>query len=309
MERDARDLKCLEDLCLADPRRDKARIEQTGGGLLQDSYRWVLDLPVFEQWRQDQGSRLLWIHGGPGSGKTILLCGIVDELEKSTASPPLSFFFCQASDARASDATTVLRGLIYLLVSQQPVLISHVQKKYEKVGQSIFEDAYSWTTLSGIFINILQDSAMQGAYIIVDALDECVTNMPQLLNLIVDKSTVAPNVKWLVSSRKWRRIEDHLGTASLAVELGREASAEPVAIAVRAYTSHRIQELSERKGYDENTMNAVRDHISSNDKATFLWTASMEDFYGKYWNLVRRISAGRFLPPPLSRVGLSRRKS
>jgi hypothetical protein len=34
--------KCLQDLRPTDPRDDKKRIEDTKGGLLEDSYRWIL---------------------------------------------------------------------------------------------------------------------------------------------------------------------------------------------------------------------------------------------------------------------------
>jgi hypothetical protein len=84
--------------------------------------------------------------GGPEAarsrrGKTMLLCGIVDELNISTAGTPLlSCFFCQATDSRINKATAVLRGLIYMLVSQQPSLISHVRTKYDEAGKVLFED-------------------------------------------------------------------------------------------------------------------------------------------------------------------------
>jgi len=48
---------------LTDPRDDKARIEQTKGGLLKDSYKWILDDRDFRRWRDDEHSRLLWIKG------------------------------------------------------------------------------------------------------------------------------------------------------------------------------------------------------------------------------------------------------
>ena len=71
----------------------------------------------------------------------MLLCGIVNELERSRAkSDLLSYFFCQATDSRINNATAVLRGLIYLLISQQPSLTSHVRKKYNYAGKSLFED-------------------------------------------------------------------------------------------------------------------------------------------------------------------------
>lgn len=46
--------KCIQDLRLTDPRDDKKRIEETQGGLLEDSYRWILDNADFQRWRNDQ---------------------------------------------------------------------------------------------------------------------------------------------------------------------------------------------------------------------------------------------------------------
>jgi hypothetical protein len=39
--------KCMQDLYSSDPRDDKKRIEDTKGGLLNDSYCWILQNPEF----------------------------------------------------------------------------------------------------------------------------------------------------------------------------------------------------------------------------------------------------------------------
>jgi hypothetical protein len=99
---------CIQDLRNTDPRHDKQRIEDTKGGLLVDSYRWVLDNTSFHQWREELNSRLLWVKGDPGKGKTMLLCGIINELQSSMPqSALLSYFFCQATDVRINSATAV----------------------------------------------------------------------------------------------------------------------------------------------------------------------------------------------------------
>jgi hypothetical protein len=54
-----KDQECIQHLRLTDPRDDKKRIEETKGGLLEDSYRWILENSDFQQWRNDQQSRLL----------------------------------------------------------------------------------------------------------------------------------------------------------------------------------------------------------------------------------------------------------
>jgi len=194
----SKDKECLRHLFVTDPHANKVRIEDTKGGLIADSYRWILENCDPKQWRNNQQSHLLWIKGDPGKGKTMLLCGIVDELKKSIAEPDLlSFFLCQATDSRINNATAVLRGLIYLLVDQQPSLISHVRKKHDHAGKALFEDANAWVALSEIFTNILQDRSLNNTYLIIDALDECVADLSKLLDFIVQKSSVSPRVKWI----------------------------------------------------------------------------------------------------------------
>jgi hypothetical protein len=188
--------KCMQDLRLTDPRLDKERIEATKGGLLKEAYRWVIETSDFQQWRTSQHNRLLWIKGDPGKGKTMLLCGIADELQNSLArSALLSYFFCQATDSRINRATTVLRGLIYLLVDQQPSLVSHLQTSYDKAGKALFEDANTWVALTKIFSGILQDPNLDDTYLIVDALDECIVDLPRLLDFITQTSSVSTRVK------------------------------------------------------------------------------------------------------------------
>ncbi|KAF2804417.1 NACHT-domain-containing protein, partial [Mytilinidion resinicola] len=268
------DNKCLRDLCSTNPRDDKKRIEETKGGLLKDSYRWVLENSDFQQWRDDPQSRLLWVKADPGKGKTMLLCGIIDELQKSMgATGLLSHFFCQANDPRINSATAVLRGLVYLLIKQQPLLISHVRKKYDHTGKALFEDANAWVALTEIFTNMLHDPNLNRTYLIIDALDECVADLPRLLKFIAEQSSILSRVKWIVSSRNWQEIEERLEVAGHKVKLSLELNAASVSTAVGIFIKHKVLQLAERKMYNERTRTAVLDYLSSNANDTFLWVA------------------------------------
>ncbi|KAK4244155.1 vegetative incompatibility protein HET-E-1 [Corynascus novoguineensis] len=165
------------------------RIEQTKGGLLVDSYRWVLDNTDFRRWRDDGPSRLLWIKGDPGNETTMLLCGIINELKAAPNSSLLSSSFCQSTDANINNATAILHSLIYLLVDQKPSLISHVQKKYDAMGNPLFRDVNVWVALSEIFTDILKYSSLPSTRLIVDALDECIEGLDKLLELVVRTSS------------------------------------------------------------------------------------------------------------------------
>lgn len=292
------DQECIQHLRLTDPRDDKKRIEETKGGLLEDSYHWILENSDFQQWRHDQQSRLLWIMGDPGKGKTMLLCGIVNELKKSMAKTDLlSYFFCQTTDSRINNAIAVLRGLVYLLIDQQPSLISHIRKKYDHAGKILFEDTNAWVALSEIFTNILQDPSLNSTYLIIDALDECVTDLLKLLDFIVQKSSVS-RVKWIVSSRNWPDIEERLERAGHKVRLCLELNAESISTAVSIYIQHKTLQLAKLKKYDDRTRVAVQQHLASNANDTFLWVALVYQNLEKIprWKTLAKLNA---FPPGL----------
>ena len=299
-----KDQQCLKDLRLTNPRDDKARIERTKGGLLQDSYRWVLDNPDFQRWRHHPESQLLWIKGDPGKGKTMMLCGIVDELgREGSADAPrhnVAYFFCQATDSRLNNATAVLRGLIYLLVDQQPFLLSHVRSEYDHAGESLFQDANTWDALTRIFTNIVLDSDLRKTFLVIDALDECVTDLPQLLDLIAHKSSTSSRVKWIVSSRNWPEIEQQLEPASQKDKLSLELNAEAVVAAVEAYIRYKVDQLARQKQYDTGVREAVQDYLSSHANDTFLWVSlvcqALQDPKVRKWHTLEKL---RTFPPGL----------
>ncbi|KAL7940609.1 hypothetical protein V8C42DRAFT_337100 [Trichoderma barbatum] len=209
----------------------------------------------------------------------MLLCGIVNELSSRTrlkdqkANTLLSYFFCQAADERINSATTVLRGLIYLVVEQQPLLVSHIQKKYKHGGEALFKDVNAWTALSEIFSNILEDASLERTYVIIDALDECVFDLPKLLDFISTKSALFSRVKWIVSSRNWPDIEERLDSATQQMRLCLELNEKSISAAVNAYIEHQVEWLAQKRKYDARTKDAVQHHLSSNSNDTFLWVA------------------------------------
>jgi hypothetical protein len=268
------DESCLQDLRMTDPQDDKTRIEQAKGGLLKDSYCWILDNEEFQQWQDNNGGRLLWIKGDPGKGKTMLLCGIIDELSKSIADTAnMSFFFCQAADNQFNTATAVLRGLIYSLAEKRRSLLSYVRSEYDRAGKRIFEDINAWQVVSRIFTNILKDMTLQNTYLIIDALDECTIGLPALLNLIVQESCVHPHVKWIVSSRKWPEIEEELGNATQTAPICLELNETSISIAVDNFIRHKVSQLAGKKNLDEITRETLYQHFSLNSQGTFLWVA------------------------------------
>jgi hypothetical protein len=96
------------------------------------------------------------VKGDPGKGKTILLCGIINELRSSIPKTALlSYLFCQATFSHLNSATAVLRGLLYMLITQQPSLASHIYKRYDLAGKRLFEDVNARVALTEIWVDVL----------------------------------------------------------------------------------------------------------------------------------------------------------
>jgi hypothetical protein len=267
--------KCTQDLYTTDPRKDKLRIEESKGGLLMDSYYWILEHDDFKQWRNTNQSRLLWIKGDPGKGKTMMLCGIINELNKPYGrAQHLSYFFCQATDSRINDATAVLRGLLYLLVDQQPSIISHILRQHDHAGRNLFEDANAWVALSEIFISVLHDPGLQSGYMIIDGLDECVGDLPKLLDFIVQVTSEPSPIKWLVSSRNDANIERKLQSNNSGTRLSLELreNAEQVSNAVNAYIDRCLRDLPDIQS-DNSLQDSIREKIRRKANGTFLWVS------------------------------------
>ena len=120
---------------------------------------------------------------------------------------------------------------------------------------------------------MLQDPNLDTTYILVDALDECTTDLPKMLHFLAQQSSAPSRVKWIVSSRNWPEIEAQLGRAEQKIRLSLELNAESVSAAVSVFIRHKVSQLAQEKKYNKKTQNAVFEHLTSNANDTFLWVA------------------------------------
>lgn len=229
----------------------------------------------------------------------MLLCGVIDELQNSMPQTTLlSYFFCQATDSRINSAIAVLRGLLYMLVCQQPSLMSHIHKKYNDAGKILFEDTNAWVALTQIFTNMLQDASLGTTYIIIDALDECVADLPKLLSFIAKQLSTSSRVKCIVSSRNCQAITEELEQADHKISLSLELNAESVAAAVNIFIQRKVCQLAQEKRYTPEVQDAVLQHLTSNANDTFLWVALVcQDLKATpKWNVLKKLAQ---FPPGL----------
>jgi hypothetical protein len=224
----------------------------------------------------------------------MLLCGIIDELSKiATPDTNISFFFCQEANNRINNAAAVLRGLILMLVQQQPSLITHIR-------DCSFEGENAWFALLRSFTNILEDPHLQRTYVIIDALDECITDLGRLLRFLVKQTSSYSHVNWIVSSRNWPSIENELNGPT-QIKLLLELNDDTLSAAVDSFIQHKITELAEKKKYSPKLRDAVKHHLASKANGTFLWVALVCEELTKIskWDVQKKLEN---FPPGLNKL-------
>jgi hypothetical protein len=245
-----------------DPTLAKNRIERTKGGLYDAASCWILAHPSYRQWRHDD-TKLLWIKGGAGKGKTMLLVAITKELRAADAF--LSFFFCQNTDDRLNNAVAILKGLIYLLLMQDDGLVGYLKKQYDRMGRDAFDvtNANAFDALAVVFRQMVQYPRPETVYLAVDALDECDDGRADLLDLIRDTSLQENRLKWIVTSRNNVTVDE-----SLALSL--EVNSDAVRRAIEVYIEHKVSQIPSLKSNPTQRANIQQILLDKAD-GTFLW--------------------------------------
>ncbi|KAK4139671.1 uncharacterized protein C8A04DRAFT_40548 [Dichotomopilus funicola] len=274
----------LKELKWTDPTIDKQRIERTKGYLHEASSKWILSHPDYLKWR-DGESKLLWVKGGAGKGKTMLLVTITGKLRSQTRLDPtrldhptgnsvLSFFFCQNTDNRLNNAVAVLKGLIYLLLSQDVNLVPYLKSECDRMGTGIFDvtnnNVNAFDALSNVFRQMIQHPRSEPMYLVVDALDECEDGLPDLLGLVRETALQENRLKWILTSRNRVDIEENLALESSEAKLSLELNSEAVSQAIENYIDYKVARVSSLRSSPAQQAE-IRQKLLEKAEGTFLW--------------------------------------
>ncbi|PYH89874.1 WD40 repeat-like protein [Aspergillus ellipticus CBS 707.79] len=204
--------KCMASLRGIDPQSEMNNILGRKDKLIRKVYEWILDTheyKSFVSWDDPSASNLLWIKGQAGTGKTMLLMGIIKELTSSlsvgSGDPAVLYFFFPRTNKELDNNTAAIRGLMWLLLRHRPVLMRHLEQEYDSAGEGLFTDQFAFDSLSRIWEKMLKDSNIGQVVFIVDALDECndTDRVPlmELLGKSLPQAETPSNIKILISSR------------------------------------------------------------------------------------------------------------
>ncbi|KAK5997501.1 Vegetative incompatibility protein HET-E-1 [Cladobotryum mycophilum] len=121
------------------------------------------------------------------------------------------------------------------------------KQRYDDDGKKCFEGPNAWVALSKTFTNICNDPNLQNTYLLIDALDECTTDLDKLLDLIVEKALGYSRIRWILSSRNWPDIEKGLHEATQQVQLRLELNEESVSASITRYVQSKVESVGKAK--------------------------------------------------------------
>jgi hypothetical protein len=152
-----------------------------------------------------------------------------------------------------------------------------------------------------MFESMMCDKRLQRAYLVVDALDECITDCNQLLRFIARHAVASHNVKWIVSSRNTREIENILEIHSpdnaddskgseVKLSLEVKQNAEQVKLAVEAFIDHKLSSLPSLRNEHDIKRRVQKEMLKKADD-TFLWVAlvAKELENATSWNMLELV--------------------
>ena len=178
---------------------DLKYIKHTYGYIGPGPYSWVFSDSVFLRWLNTEDSTLLRITGGSARDRSLLLTAIADRFWQLESighfNSPVSYFFCRPSEESSNTTTSILKGLIRQLVLKRPALASYLDELCTNYGHEALSDVL---ILSNLLKEILQYPAMPGVILIIDAVDERIKDLYDVLKLV--GRTPISLARWIISS-------------------------------------------------------------------------------------------------------------
>lgn len=168
---------------------------------------WIYEHETFKSWRNSPNHEILWLTGGPGSGKTVMMASLIQTLQTDYARSSktlILYYFIDGKEPDRSNHLNILPGLMYQILLSRPNLVGGIRR-------TVSTDAYFSSTIeksTKLIQSIIRD--IPEIFLIVDAMDECKVSGPvhnqniqiaRLLETLFELQEYTKRLKILVSSR------------------------------------------------------------------------------------------------------------
>jgi hypothetical protein len=172
--------------------------------------QWVLRSDSWKRWFHGD-ERFLWIHGIPGSGKTVLASYLIQEIQSACEKKPDAvcvFYYCFYGHHQ-NETFPFYRWLVAELCRQT-----------EYIPQTLLDQFRGYRSTSSFQLEMALQILLERvevAYVVVDAVDES-KGRDEILTLLgsLGMGDRFDNIKLLVTSREYLDIEEEFSDISIS---------------------------------------------------------------------------------------------
>lgn len=252
----------------------KDRVEER----IEGTCMWFLCHEHFQAWLKQESGPLI-VTADPGCGKSVLAKFLVDHgLSKSAT---ICYFFFKDNDQNT--IRQALCAVLHQVFSQKPYLIKHAMPQYEKDGRGLVNSNES---LWKIFRAVIADFQGEPLIIVFDALDECMESectglMKNIERQFRTEELGNGKLKYLLTCRPYEQIVSKFhGLLSRFpnVHIPGEDESETIGQEVNLVISHRVNQLSEKKGLSLRIRTYLEKRLQEIPHRTYLWVYLVFDY-------------------------------
>jgi ankyrin repeat protein len=221
----------------------------------------LLEQASFNDWKQQDTNKLLWVHGEAGTGQNAVASSAIASLKTASQDGSIvtSFYCDEKGEMQSRSVLGLLHLIIYQIIKSNRDLAVHLLSDSKKAKESRKQEFNPEVTLK---VQVLWDALQSMAkylsngniYIIIygleqllpDALDEFLSYLTEFSDAspLMDESYEAVPIKWMLLSRSGRpNIENSMSSRALEIDLRDKATAALVSNDLRFQISARVNEL------------------------------------------------------------------
>jgi hypothetical protein len=234
-----------------------------------DTCGWLLRKTYYMDWKASLDSRMLWIRGRPGAGKSVLSGYVVNDLREQEAD--CCFFFFKSSDRARSNANEFLRSMAWQMAMIHSDVLSKISdsSSREKICPVDRVDPIPvWRKL--YLSNILKARLNRPQFWVIDSIDECKESL-DVMDSLMRIQDLWP-VSILITSRD--PVEKHLGKTTPRLDIQSQQMSDgdvqdDIALLLKSNLNLLPGAASDRWPTPE----SMASHILAKSEGCFLWAS------------------------------------